>query len=312
MRHARTMKTILRRLPGPSQRGAMFGMDARVALIIMAILAAVGGWQMISRLESQKTDLAEAQAAMLRDGLNKYYATVGINRLPESLDELFQAGIITDPALRKDPWGNSWEYYHLATPVRVEDTPINLQLAVIFSRGKNAIDDTGGFNSAEEFTAWELLKDDLGVKYTSRDTDLTRLTEYQNQAAQIVDRLENAENVGYLEAQSTCEATNKPAWCEPQDGKGWQQFNYYPRTDADDTSGVVYYQERVLQKNSYTSGNLDDMQRLAADLGLPVSVAQDPWGRVLQINTNMAGRTEPPFTASICFSNDANCFAKRD
>lgn len=313
MRHTHAMHAVPTRChTAHGQRGAMFGMDARVALIIMAILAGVGGWQMMSRLESQKTDLAEAQTAAIGEGLAKYYNTVGINRLPESLEELFRESILTDPALRKDPWGNGWEYYHLAAPVRVEDTPITMQLAVVFSRGKNAVDDTGGFNSAEEFAAWELQKDDLGVKFTSRDLDLNRLVNYQDQAVQIIDRLENAETVGYLEAQTACDAADKPTWCEGQNGKTWQQFNFYPRTDADDTAGVVYYQEQVLQKPNYTSGNLEDMQRLVMDLGLPAVLAQDPWGRVLQINTNITGRTEPPFSASLCFSNGENCLTKRE
>lgn len=311
MRHDTPMNTFSTNRQAFVQRGAMFGMDARVALIIMAILAGVGGWQMMSRLESQKTDLAESQATVLRDGLAKYYDTVGINRLPETLEDLFRESIVTDLSLRKDPWGNAWEYFHLAVPIRVEDTPITMQLAVVFSRGKNAIDDTGSFNSAEEFAAWELQKDDLGVKYTSRDTDLNRLVDYQNQAGQIIERLENAETVGYLEAQTACDGLEKPAWCGGVEGKTWQQFNFYPRTDADDTAGVVYYQEQVLQKPNYASGSLEDMQRLVTDLGLPASTAQDPWGRVLQLNTNITGRTEPPFSASLCFSNGENCLTKR-
>ncbi len=294
------------------QVGAMFGMDARIALIIMAILAGVGGWQMMSRLESQKMDTAEAQASLLRDGLGKYYNTVGINRLPESLEELFTQGIITDPSLRKDPWGNAWEYFYNTVPVRVEDTPLNMQLAVVFSRGKNAIDDTGGFTSNDEFAAWEVQKDDLGVKYTSREEDLQRLTDYQAQAGRIIDRLENTETVSYLAAQTACDGTDAPAWCAGMNGKNWQQFNFYPKTDADDTAGVVYYQTDVLQKRVFANGNIDDMQELMVELGLPASAAQDPWGRVLQLNTNITARAEPPFSASLCFSTGENCLTERE
>ncbi len=311
MRH--TLPMCQQCYPSPSsQRGAMFGMDARVALIIMAILAGVGGWQMMSRLESAKMDQAEANAAALRDGLAKYYTTQGINRLPAGLDELFEAGIITNPGLRRDPWGNTWEYFTATTPVKVEDTPIVMQLAVVFSRGKNAIDDTGGFSNAEEFAAWEPQKDDLGVKFTSREIDLERLRDYQTQAGQIIERLENAETVGYLEAQTACDGNEKPGWCDDMDGKNWQQFNFYPRTDADATAGVVYYQEKILQKAPFSSGSLEDMQRLVTELGLPASTAQDPWGRVLMLNTNIMGRNEPPFSASLCFSDGADCLTDRE
>jgi type II secretory pathway pseudopilin PulG len=295
-----------------TQRGAMFGMDARIALIIMAILAAVGGWQMMSRLEGTKADQAEAQAMQLREGLQKYYETVGLNRLPETLEELFRSGVITDPALRRDPWGNVWEYYANSFMVRIENTPITVQFAVIFSRGKNVLDDTGGFGGMEDFAEWKPRKDDIGVKFTSRDVELKRLDQFRENARLILDKLEAYEAAAFLEAQSTCNAKEGPEWCVETEGKNWTLFNYYPRTDADDTAAVVYYAERILNKRSYASGNLDDMQQLMMDLGLPASYAQDPWSRVLMFNPNITGRTDPPFSASICFSAGENCLSRRE
>jgi type II secretory pathway pseudopilin PulG len=294
------------------QRGAMFGMDARVALIVMAILAAVGGWQMMSRLESTKVDQAEQQTILLREGLTKYYQTVGINRLPDTLEDLFRNNIITDPSLRKDPWGNPWEYFHGAATLRIEDTPVTVQFAVVFSRGKNTIDDSGGFSSLEEFGSWELRKDDIGTKYTSREIEVARLSEYRTRASLIIDKLESAESANYLEAQGTCNSEQAPTWCSDVEGKNYTALNYYPKTDADDTSGVVYYTDKVLNKKIYSSGNIDDMQQLMIDLGLPASYAQDPWGRVLMLNSNITARTDPPFSASLCFSAGENCLSRRE
>jgi type II secretory pathway pseudopilin PulG len=302
--------TLLRSFSG--QSGAMFGMDARVALIVMAILAGVGGWQMMSRLESNKTDQAEAQSAEITQGLAKYYATIGISRLPENLEELFRSNVLTNPSLRKDPWGNPWEYYHISALLRIEDTPITVQFAVVFSRGKNTIDDTGGFSSLEEFGGWETKKDDLGSKFTTRETDLKRLDDYRARASLIIDKLEATESANFLEAQGSCNGTEAPAWCTDLEGKNYTLFNYYPKTDADDTSGVVYYTDKVLSKRLYSSGNLDDMQQLMIDLGLPASFAQDPWGRVLMINPNITQRTDPPYSASLCFSAGENCLSRRE
>ena len=309
------MRFILKSLfspHAPSQCGAMFGMDARVALIIMAILAGVGGYQIMSRLESTKSDQAEAQAAELREGLKKYYETVGINKLPDSLEELFRSSVVTNPNLRRDPWGNTWEYFHNEYSTRIEDTPITVQFAVIFSRGKNAIDDTGGFGGMEDFAGWEPKKDDLGVKYTSRETELGRLATYRKNAQLILDKIEAYEAAAFLEAQSTCSAKDAPAWCTDMEGKNWTLFNYYPRTDADDTGGMIYYAEKVLNKRTYSSGNLDEMQQLMMDLGLPASYAQDPWSRVLMFNPNITARTDPPFSASVCFSAGENCLSRRE
>jgi hypothetical protein len=294
------------------QRGAMFGMDARVALIVMAIVASVAGWQVMSGIEGSKVSKAEQQAEELRKGVDKFYETVGVNRLPENMEELLRSGVVVDPALRTDPWGNSWEYYTSTALVRLEDTPVTVQLAVIFSRGKNAVDDTGGFNNAQEFAAWEPRKDDVGVKYTSRDSELKRLATYRERARLIVEKMESYEAAAFLEAQSTCSEQTAPPWCRDVEGKNWTLFNYYPRTDADDTVGVVYYAEKVLNRRNYESGNLDDMQQLMMDLGLPAVYAQDPWGRVLMLNANINARTDPPFSASLCFSAGENCLSKRE
>ncbi|MFN7163159.1 MAG: hypothetical protein ACK5VJ_01375, partial [Pseudomonadota bacterium] len=196
--------------------------------------------------------------------------------------------------------------------VRVEDTPITVQFAVVFSRGKNALDDTGGFGGMDDFAEWEPRKDDVGVKFTSRDVELKRLGQYRENARLILDKLEAYEAAAFLEAQSTCSAKEGPEWCADMEGKYWTLFIYYPRTDADDTTGIVYYAEKVLNKRSYASGNLDDMQQLMMDLGLPASYAKDPWSRVLMFSPNITARTDPPFSASICFSAGENCLSKRE
>jgi hypothetical protein len=48
-----------------------------------------------------------------------------------------------------------------------------------------------------------------------------------------------------------------------------------------------------------------------ADLGLPTSYAFDPWGRTLNYHGNITGRTDPPFSASICYAfAGENCFTR--
>lgn len=294
-----------------SQSGAMFGMDARIALIVAAILTAAGGITIMSRLESSKVQAAEMQVELLKEGLTRYYQTVGINTLPVNLDELFRAGNLTDPSLKRDPWGNPWDYSRTTTTVRIEDTPITMQLAAISSRGKNAIGESAQVNSESDFNAWQAGGDDIGTKYTSRDVEMQRLAEYRARAQLIIDKLEAMESASFLEAQNTCSAgAGSPEWCTNIDGKNYTLFNYYPKSDSDDTTGVVYYSDKILNQKVYASGNLAEMQQLMIDLGLPSSYAQDPWGRVLMFSPNVTGRTDPPFSASLCFSSGENCLAR--
>lgn len=302
------MLTFTRHLSG--QTGAMFGMDARIALVVAAILTAAGGITLMSRLESNKVQAAEQQVEIIRDGLARYYADVGINRLPDSLEDVFRAGKITDPGLRRDPWGNEWEYSHAVTTVRVEDTPITLQMAVIYSRGKDGVANSGGVSGENDFNEWQTRGDDVGTKFTSRDIEEKRLNDYRGNAQLIIDKLEAVESAGFLEAQNACSVTsNVPDWCANTDGKNYTQFNYYPKSNADSTSGVVYYADKVSGKRAYNSGDLADMQQMMIDLGLPAAYAQDPWGRTLMYSGNITGRTDPPFSASLCFSDGDNCLS---
>lgn len=295
-----------------AQSGAMFGMDARIALIIAAILASVGGWQMMSRLESGKAEAAQQAAEALKDGVDRYYQTIGINHLPQTLDELFANNLITDPAMKTDPWGNPWEYATGTAQIRFEDMPVTAQYAVIYSRGKNNTADSGGFSGPEEFADWAPRKDDVGTKYVSRDVERRRIDEYRSRAQLIIDKLESAESAAFMEAQSTCTGDSQPAWCADSGGKNYTLFNYYPKSDADDTTDVVYYSEKIANKPVYISGNPDDMAQLMTDLGLPAAYATDPWGRILMYNPNVTGRSQPPFSASLCFSAGENCLARKE
>jgi len=296
--------------PVSRQSGAMFGMDARIALIVAAILTAAGGITLMSRLDSSKVQAAEKGAEDLRQGLARFYEEVGVNRLPDGLEELFRGGLVSDPSLRQDPWGNPWEYSHTTATVKVDGTPITMQLAVVYSRGKDGVADSGGVNGEGDFNEWQPRGDDVGVKFVSREIEMRRLAEYRVRAQLVIDKLEAVESAAFLEAQNACnagDAKTLPEWCVNAEGKNYTLFNYYPKSDADDTAGVVYYADKVLGKRTYSSGNLVDMQQLVVDLGLPAAYAQDPWNRVLMYSGNVTARTDPPFSAALCFSNGENC-----
>lgn len=291
------------------QRGAMFGMDARIALIVAAILTAAGGITVMSRMERSKVDEAQIMSEKLREGLLKYYANISINQLPDALEPIFLANLIDDPAARKDPWGNPWYYEKLAANVQIEGTPVTVHYAVIYSAGKDGVPNSPGIGSDLDYAQWEPLKDDIGLKVSTRDVEMKRLTEYRARGLLVVDKIEAAESSAFLEAQGNCTGTTPPGWCEDTEGKNYTQFNYYPVSNLDTTDGVVRYATTILTKNVYNSGDETDMQQLMIDLGLPPSYAKDPWGRTLQYHSNVTQRTDPPFAASICYSFGENCFS---
>jgi len=293
------------------QSGAMFGMDARIALIIAAILTAAGGYAYMSRIESAKTEQAEAQSQMLVQAVGRYYAEISTAKLPDTLDEVLASSILTDPTIKTDPWGKPWEYSRTSAQVQYEGAPMTLQLAAVWSRGKNGVNDSSALISDADFAQWAPGKDDLGTKYTSRDIELKRSSNRRNQAEQILEAFNTYSDNGYLEAQAVCEGTEPPEWCGLGTEQSYGQFNFYPRTDADSTANVVYYTDRVKAKATYASGQLADMEQLMVDLGLPASFARDDWGNVLMINPNSSGRTNPTYSVTLCYAaSGENCLQK--
>lgn len=294
-----------------SQAGAMFGMDARIALIIAAIVAAAGGVTLMSRLERSKVDQADLATAELRKAVLKYYETVSINRMPASLEDVFAANLVDDPSFKRDPWGNPWYFASFPASVMLGGTPVVVHYAIIYSAGKDGVDNSPGITSEADYAQWEPLRDDVGLKISTRDVETKRVEEYAQQGQLIVKKLEDAENAAYLEAQGTCSGATPPEWCTDSNGKNYTQFSYYPVSSRDDNADAVRYATTILNKSTYNSGDENDMQQLMLDLGLPVTFAKDPWGRILNYHSNASNRADPPFAASICFSFGEDCFVER-
>ncbi|MFZ2587259.1 MAG: hypothetical protein WAZ18_03975 [Alphaproteobacteria bacterium] len=284
-------------------------MDARIALIVAAILTAAGGITLMSKLERGYAERAEVGVDKLRDGVLKFYQQIGVNRMAVTLDEVFQNGLVDDPDLKKDPWNNPWYYQSFSSNVSLEGTLVNVHFAVIYSAGKDGVNNSPALSSELDYAEWQPLGDDIGIKVSTRDIEVARKAEYVARAQLIVDKLEALESTTFVEAQNACAGAEQPTWCSDLNSKNYTQFNFYPKSDKDKTEGTIYYQVDVLGKTPYVGGNEDDMQRLMGDLGLPTSYSRDPWGRILNYHSNVTGRTDPPFSASLCFSLDGgDCF----
>ena len=292
-----------------SQRGAMFGMDARIALIIASILAATGGATMMSRLDRSKAEGAEIRAADLRDGLESYYTTISQSSLPSSLTAVISAGLVEDSNAGIDPWNNSWNYNTTTSSETLEGVGVTVQMAVIHSSGKDGVNDSTNITSESEFAAWAPANDDVGVKFSSISIEKARVRTYRKQARTIIDKVEAHETGRYLYADNTCTTTPSDSICSNgSPAVSYTQYNFYPRSDLDATSATYFDPTVTSSYQTYTAGNSADMEQLMSDVGLPTSYATDPWGRTLWYHSNITARTAPPFTASICFSSGGTCF----
>lgn len=283
-----------------SQCGAMFGMDARVALIIASVLAATGGITVMSKLERDRTVGAERGLELLVNALENHYKTISINKLAGSLDELFQNGLLDDSTLVTDPWGNQWQYTFLDRKIRISDVEVTVHYATIHSLGKNGLDETPTPFTPTDWDNWTALQDDIGIKYSTIQIENARVEEYRGRGKLIIDKLSAVEAGNYMAADALCSSTEAPEWCtKPKD---YSMYNYLPPSNADNAlSADDYY--ALLSGNSqvYISGDPTSMEQLMSNIGLPRAFAKDPWGRTLFYNSNATFSQTPPFTGSVWY-----------
>ena len=285
----------------------MFGMDARVALIIASVLAATGGVTIMSKIERNRVEASDRGVAMLRDAVISYYETIDLDAMPPAIADLFSNSVIEEGILSNDPWGNTWEYNVVSDVTkRIDDVPVTIFYVVIHSSGKDATDNSVAISSIAEYTSWVAGGDDIGVKFNTLEIEKKRVNAYVSMGKTVVNALNVYESSKYLEAEALCsQGGTNPADADcTNGGKIYSEYNYYPESNPQGNgsgAGAIYYTNVTSSATAFTSTNLVDMQALMTEVSLPTSYASDPWGRVLNYESNATGRDESPFSASVWY-----------
>lgn len=322
-----------------AQRGAMFSMDARIALVIASVLAGVVTTQVMSRIERSRVENTEIGLRVLIDGLRTYYINTGLTTIPTTLANfrtlIIDTGVVPDRTFNQDSWDRDWSYDTCSVARTIEGVPVTLNYAVMYSSGKDgtAASGTADFlpNATCEaaFGAWAPTGDDIGLKFSSLDIDRDRLARYRTQADAIVKALNAYEARMYQQNNLYCSTganQGNTGCCNvvalPAAQAGYTtgeegRMNYFPRSSTDATAasanwnnsaGGFYYNAgrctsvpAAPANTTYTSGTLASMQNLMTLIGMPTAYAQDPWGRVMRYDSNVTGANEAPFQASVFF-----------
>ena len=313
------------------QRGAMFSMDARIALVIASVLAGVVGTQVVQRIERSRVEAAEIGVQQLLDGLENYYKTVSLNSIPPGDPSTFDSGagnfksvivdtgIVSQANLANDPWGRTWRYDTCSANATIEGVLTSVQYAVLYSDGPNltAESGTGDFLTnaacAANYGAWNVAGDDIGVKFNTFDIERERVSEMKRKLAAIEGALQAYEASRFLQNQSFC-ATPANQATTPRcdvDGGGYitgeeVALNYFPKSTNDGTAAAYYIPNgRAATGNELSSvGNsAANITSLMTLLGLSSNYVRDPWGRLLCYESNRTDNTSGPFTAKVEYTN---------
>ena len=288
-----------------NQKGAMFGMDARVALIIASVLAAVGGVTVMSKIERNRVEAAQRSVAMLRDAVISYYETIDKANMPVQISDLFSNNLIEEGILTSDPWGQSWVYNFVSDTQNIDNVPVTIYYVTIHSKGKNASDNSVNIGSLADYTDWVTGGDDIGIKFNTIEIEKKRVTAYINMGKTVVDALNSYEASKYLEADALCsQGGTDPTNVNCTSGTTlYSEYNFYPESIPSNAS-PVYYNTVTGSTAAFTSGVQNEMEDLMTEINLPTSYAIDPWGRILNYQSNATSRNEAPFSASVWYASN--------
>lgn len=319
------------RLVLKGQRGAMFSMDARIALVIASVLAGVVGTQVVQRIERGRVEAAESGVQTLISGLENYYKTVSLNAIPPGDPSTFNTGagnfqsvvldtgIVPQANLATDPWDRNWVYDTCTAAATIEGVQVNVHYAVLYSGGPNLTNESGSNDfltnaaCAANYAAWNTTADDIGVKFNTFDIERERVDEMKRKLADIEGALQAYETSRFLENQTYCSNganQGQTPRCD-YNGGGYItgeeiSLNYFPRSTNDGTAADYYIPDgrtatgNELNTVSNTAASITSLMTL---LGLSSNYVRDPWGRLLCYESNRTDNTQAPFTAKVEYTN---------
>lgn len=246
------------------QRGALFSMDARIALVVGSILAGTIGVQVVQKIQRDRVELAGAQALSIMKALDNYLsdepstlASAVVYGHPSTFSTgtnnyasiVLDGGYASEPIATTDPWGNEWVYEGCATNLSIEGVTVSVYYAAVYSRGPDGIADSGtndflvNATCAADYGAWEVANDDIGMKYTNLELQRTRVAEYRRRAQTVLAALQTYENTRFLDNQRFCSNSGNQAnarcnWDTSASSPGYDlgeeaRMNYYPRSSLD-------------------------------------------------------------------------------
>jgi hypothetical protein len=308
------------------KKAAIFGIDARIGLIILAIASmaiALNKQSLIesSRIKDINVNIVSLENAILTDYAKNYknsdFITTGYASMTDSQKHSMLQG---KTHLYKDPWGNDWNilaFVSSDTNLKAYGKKIQPVCIVIFSAGADGYankyanytganyDDCINNVSLNYTSADTQTDDDYFYKFTTIDYEITINEDTQTRLNDIKQALYN-----YQEAkrnirlkyctdlsQSTADAD---VLCDINTDGTYESseldlVNYMPKSSTDLTA-AVYFNSTV-----YDNTTLAGIKSFLIEIGLQESYANDLALRQLDYNSNSTGSTTGSYVASFYY-----------
>ncbi len=312
-----------------SQHGAMFSLDARIAVIVGSILAGVVSVQSISRIERTRIETAEQQLQDIQAGLEAYYADSNNNGMPANIAALISSGAISTDVPSTDPWGNAWQYATHSASKTMDGITFDVHYVTAYSYGPDGANDSTLPTSVATQISFTAGDDDISVRYNTFNIDRSRVEIFRSMGQEVIAALASYETTKFAENSTFCTTnlidddgnsiinSSDASWtaakalrCDVNadgiyDLSEEDGLNYFPPAYADLARANVaqatniYYSKRLDAAAPVYADSDAGMTALLTLLGLPTTYLKDPWGNRLEYNPNLFNTTFAPFKANI-------------
>lgn len=298
------------------QRGAMFGLDARITLLIAGLVGMAVGFNSLSQVKSSKVEATRERMEKVKQSWLTFYRRTG--GVPGNIADMtaffdYYNQPIIEGADVVDAWGSSFSQF---TAYQC-NSDIPYYTVVVISPGPDGalgMDYVGNYDgdcdSVLDFDNM-VQGDDLYLRFNTYDYDKGRDAQSKQQLQEIMQKLEALAAHNRIRWQRICESTGTgTAGCD-YDANGTYvtgeelAMNFYPR-DAKVVGGCAasrpFYADNASFARSFTSNNTVDMPALMTLLGLPTSYATDPVsGNTLKYDPNVRSVCHAPYVAQVWY-----------
>lgn len=311
------------------KKGAVFGIDARIALVLISIASFAIAYNKQSINESKRLkevtfNILEVEDALMAEYKKNYHDSVLFSTNYSSLSTAQKQEILGGKShLFKDPWGNEWAIYaFLSDPGVYKALGEDIQPAcfAIISAGPDGYDKvsrdySAGVSDYDGCSMGDVLAtypadfsqqfDDLFYKFTTVGFEIElnknvneRLDEIKTSLvayarAEKLNRIDHCNSLPQASANidSTCDLDSSGVYEQSE----LDNANYFPKSTLD-LSGAVY-----ANTATYNPTVATDMENMLYLIGLPKAYAYDNANRVLYYNSNDTAVTAPEYIASMYY-----------
>ena len=311
------------------KKGAVFGIDARIALVLISIASFAIAYNKQSINESKRLkevtfNILEIEDALMAEYKKNYHDSVLFTTNYSSLSTAQKQEILGGKShLFKDPWGNEWAIYaFLSDPGFYKALGEDIQPAcfTIVSAGpdgydKVARDYSSGVSDYDGCSMGDVVAtypanfsqqfDDLFYKFTTVGFEIELNKNVNERLDEIKTSLVAYARAEKLNRISHCNeldqaAANLDSTCDLDLSGVYEQSeldnaNYFPKSTLD-LSGAVY-----ANTATYNPTVATDMENMLYLIGLPKAYAYDNANRVLYYNSNDKAATAPEYVASMYY-----------